>query len=150
MKGLTADVKIRFVKLVQAAFYRPDFPKFLTCLLTIRPGQVFVPKDVIKPFKHSIRLSKRSTDPCLCYNKAYSIPIGHGYECPINTYCKRSQTYKFGQLNQKNQLIANYYLRQHANFEKHVAYRKPTSMNNSLTGLAAFLFICLLFRLLIF
>ena len=42
-----------FIKCMKAAFYRPDYQKFLMCLLIKRLGQTFVSKHAAGPLKRS-------------------------------------------------------------------------------------------------
>ena len=41
------------IKCMKAAFYRPDYQKFLMCSLIKRLGRVFASKHAAEPLKHS-------------------------------------------------------------------------------------------------
>ena len=85
-----------FIRRMKAAFYRPDYQKFLMCLLIKRLGQEFISKHVAKPLKRSTELLKHSAElltvyektkssskslkisaACLWYNTAHAVPISH-------------------------------------------------------------------------
>ena len=51
-----------FIRCVKAAFYRPDYQKFLMCSLIKNLGQAFVSKHATKPLKHSAELLKHSAE----------------------------------------------------------------------------------------
>ena len=47
-----------FIRCMKAAFYRPDYQKFLMCPLIKRFGRVFVSKNAAELLKHSGKLLK--------------------------------------------------------------------------------------------
>ena len=49
-----------FIRCMKAAFYRPDYQKFLMCLLIKRLGRAFVSKHAVEPLKRSVELLKHS------------------------------------------------------------------------------------------
>ena len=52
-----------FIRCMKAAFYRPDFQKFLMCPLIKRLGQAFVPKHAAEPLKLSAEVFKHLAEP---------------------------------------------------------------------------------------
>ena len=98
------DVFRAVIRCMRAAFYRPDYQKFLMCPLIKRLGPAFVSKLAAKLlkhsaeplqhldelFKHSAELlrvqeitkssaeSLKSSTTCLCYSTAHAVPISHG------------------------------------------------------------------------
>ena len=51
-----------FIRYVKAAFYKPDYQKFLMCPLIKNLGRAFVSKHAAKPLKHSAELLKHSAE----------------------------------------------------------------------------------------
>ena len=49
-----------FIRCMKAAFYRPDYQKFLMCPLIKRLGEAFVSKHAVEPLKCSAELLKHS------------------------------------------------------------------------------------------
>ena len=49
-----------FIRCMKAAFYRPDYQKFLMCSLIKRLGRAFVSKHAAEPLKRSAELLKHS------------------------------------------------------------------------------------------
>ena len=83
-----------FIRCMKAAFYIPDYQKFLVCPLIQRLGRAFVSKHAVDPLKRSAELLKHSTrflrahektkssakslkslTECLCYNTDHAVSI---------------------------------------------------------------------------
>ena len=51
-----------FISCMKAAFYRPDYQKFLMCPSIKRLGQAFISKNAAEPLKRSAKLLKHSVE----------------------------------------------------------------------------------------
>ena len=58
-----------FIRCMKAAFYRPDYQKFLMFPLIKRVGQAFVSKHVAEPFKFSAEILENSAKLLRIYEK---------------------------------------------------------------------------------
>ena len=77
------------IKCMKAAFYRPDYQKFLMCPLIKRLGRAIVSKHETGPLKGSAKFLKHSAEllrakektkssaACLCYNTAHAVPLNN-------------------------------------------------------------------------